>query len=65
MPRIVPFPTEDIQYPGVKEFARNARAPILRWRMANHGIEEARMTLPRAYHANRYTRIRGGTLSGR
>jgi hypothetical protein len=49
MPRIVPFPTEDIQYPGVKEFAQRARANL---EMAHDAIIEARVTA--TYHANRH-----------
>lgn len=49
MPRIVPFPTEDIQYPGVREFAQRARANL---EMAHDAIIEARVTA--TYHANRH-----------
>ena len=47
MPRIVPFPTEDIQYPGVKEFAQRACANL---EMAHDAIIKARMTA--TYHTN-------------
>ena len=49
MPRIVPFPTEDIQYPGVKEFAQRTRTNL---EMVHDAIIEARMTT--TYHANQH-----------
>jgi transposase InsO family protein len=49
MPRITPFPTEDIKYPGVKAFAQRARANL---EMAHDSIIEARVSA--TYHANRH-----------
>jgi hypothetical protein len=49
MPRINPFPTEDIRYPGVREFAQRARANLA---MAHDAILEARVSA--TYHANRH-----------
>jgi hypothetical protein len=48
MPRLVPFPTDDIKYRGVKEFAQRARANL---EIAHDAIIEARVTA--TYQANR------------
>jgi hypothetical protein len=49
MPRINPFPVEDIKYPGVLAFAQRARANL---EMAHDAIIEARVSA--TYHANRH-----------
>lgn len=49
MPRITPFPTEDIIYPGVKAFTQKARANLA---MAHDAIIEAHVSA--TYHANRH-----------
>lgn len=48
MPRLVPFPTDDIVYPGVKAFAQRARANL---EIAHDAIIEARVSA--TYHANK------------
>jgi hypothetical protein len=47
MPRLAPFPTHDIKYRGVKEFAQRARANL---KMAHDAIIEAR--IHSTYQAN-------------
>src|ERR1700683_5519111 len=49
MPRMTPFPSDDIKYRGVKEFAQRARASIER---AHDAIIEARVSA--TYKANRH-----------
>src|ERR1700677_1298572 len=49
MPRIPPFPSDDIKYRGVKEFAQRARANI---KMAHDAIIEAHVSA--TYQANRH-----------
>jgi hypothetical protein len=49
LPRITPFPTEDIKYPGVKEFAQRVRVNL---EMAHDAIIEARVSA--TYHANKH-----------
>jgi len=49
MPRMTPFPSDDIKYRGVKEFAQRARANI---KMAHDAIIEAHVSA--TYQANRH-----------
>ena len=49
MPRLAPFPTHDIKYHGVEEFAQWARANL---EMAHDAIIEAR--IHRTYQANKH-----------
>jgi hypothetical protein len=49
MPRLAPFPTHDIKYRGVEEFAQRARANL---EMAHDAIIEARVHS--TYQANRH-----------
>ena len=48
MPQLVPFPTDDIKYRGVKEFAQRARANL---EIAHDAIIEARVNA--RYQANK------------
>ena len=49
MPRMTPFPSDNIKYRGVKEFAQRAHANI---EMAHDAIIEARVSV--TYQANRH-----------
>lgn len=52
MPRLVPFPTADIKYPGVREFAQRARANL---EIAHDAIIEARVAA--TFQANKHRAV--------